>query len=230
MLLRALGYSTNTDIFNAFGTTKSLNPKKDNMSEYIERENTSYDLYNKFLKYDDDKENGILVEIDGKNFTQEDFGYVQQLAEIIADSGEPGAFDLGNLHITINSLKTFEKASLCRNFENEVFKRVNEKIINFPVYLSAGQEYVPSSIAQIVKDNKQKPLIFGQHRGHSIYLAFGGNLNQYYFQVLIGDIEMALALETIADVYSQDGFVFPIDVVSEAEASAIQADLEKAES
>ncbi|MCH2631704.1 MAG: phytanoyl-CoA dioxygenase family protein, partial [Nisaea sp.] len=41
---------------------------------------------------------------------------------------------------------------------------------------------------------------------------------------------MALALETIADVYSQDGFVFPIDVVSEAEASAIQADLEKAES
>ena len=41
---------------------------------------------------------------------------------------------------------------------------------------------------------------------------------------------MTLALETIADVYSQDGFVFPIDVVSEAEASAIQADLEKAES
>ena len=42
--------------------------------------------------------------------------------------------------------------------------------------------------------------------------------------------DRALALETIADVYSQDGFVFPIDVVSEAEASAIQADLEKAES
>ena len=30
MLLRALGYSTNTDIFNAFGSLKSLNPKKDN--------------------------------------------------------------------------------------------------------------------------------------------------------------------------------------------------------
>ena len=41
---------------------------------------------------------------------------------------------------------------------------------------------------------------------------------------------MTLALETIADVYSQDGFVFPIDVISEAEASATQADLEKAES
>ncbi len=35
MLLRALGYSTNTDIFNAFGSLKSLNPKKDNLSNYI---------------------------------------------------------------------------------------------------------------------------------------------------------------------------------------------------
>ena len=60
-------------------------------------------------------------------------------------------------------LKTFEKASLCRNFENEVFKRVNEKIINFPVYLSAGQEYVPSSIAQIVKDKKQKNMSTIKH-------------------------------------------------------------------
>ena len=81
----------------------------DNISDYIEQEDTSYDLYDKFLKYDDDKENGILVEIDGKNFTQQDFGYIQQLAEIIADSGEPGAFNLGNLKITINSLKTYEK-------------------------------------------------------------------------------------------------------------------------
>jgi hypothetical protein len=79
------------------------------ISDYIEQENTSFDLYNKFLKYDNDKENGILIEIDGRNFTQQDFSYIQQLAEIIADSGEPGSFDLGNLHITINSLKTYEK-------------------------------------------------------------------------------------------------------------------------
>ena len=32
MLLRALGYSTNTDIFNAFGTTKILNPQKDDLN------------------------------------------------------------------------------------------------------------------------------------------------------------------------------------------------------
>ena len=35
MLLRALGYSTNTDIFNAFGSTKSLDLKKEELSTYI---------------------------------------------------------------------------------------------------------------------------------------------------------------------------------------------------
>jgi ectoine hydroxylase-related dioxygenase (phytanoyl-CoA dioxygenase family) len=36
--------------------------------------------------------------------------------------------------------------------------------------------------------------------------------------------------ESIADVYARDGFVFPIDVVSEEEARAVRADLEAAES
>jgi ectoine hydroxylase-related dioxygenase (phytanoyl-CoA dioxygenase family) len=35
--------------------------------------------------------------------------------------------------------------------------------------------------------------------------------------------------ESIADTYARDGFVFPIDAVSEAEARAIRADLESAE-
>ncbi|NNE22072.1 MAG: phytanoyl-CoA dioxygenase family protein [Rhizobiales bacterium] len=40
---------------------------------------------------------------------------------------------------------------------------------------------------------------------------------------------MALALETISDTYDRDGFVFPIDAVSAAEATALRADLEAAE-
>lgn len=40
---------------------------------------------------------------------------------------------------------------------------------------------------------------------------------------------MALAMEDISRTYSRDGFVFPIDAVSEAEAKAIRADLERAE-
>ena len=35
MLLRALGYSTDSDIFKAFGNIQSLNPKKDNLDNFI---------------------------------------------------------------------------------------------------------------------------------------------------------------------------------------------------
>ena len=85
--------------------------------DYIEEEDTSFDLHDKFLKYDDDRENGILVEINGKNFTQQDMNYIQQLSEIIQDSGEIGKFDLGNLHIAINNLKTYEKELIvCKKF------------------------------------------------------------------------------------------------------------------
>ena len=48
-------------------------------------------------------------------------------------------------------IQTLKKASLCRHFENEVFKRTQNKTIKFPVYLSAGQEYVSASIAQIIQ-------------------------------------------------------------------------------
>ena len=40
---------------------------------------------------------------------------------------------------------------------------------------------------------------------------------------------MSAALDTIADIYDRDGFVFPIDVVDPAEAESIRADLERAE-
>jgi len=51
----------------------------------------------------------IIVEIDGNNFTQQDFQLITQLNDIIKDSGEVGSFELGNLKITINSLNTYEK-------------------------------------------------------------------------------------------------------------------------
>jgi len=75
-------------------------------------------------------------------------------------------------------IDVFQKASLCRHFENEVFKRVTNKKIEFPVYLSAGQEYVPATLSQLVKEKKVNPLLFGQHRGHSIYLSFGGDIKK----------------------------------------------------
>jgi len=80
---------------------------------------------------------------------------------------------LKSLKIEIDILK---KASLCRHFENEVYLNIESGLIKFPVYLSAGQEYIPASIAALVQKKKIKPMIFGQHRGHSIYLSFGGDV------------------------------------------------------
>ena len=81
-------------------------------------------------------------------------------------------------------MQVLKRASLCRHFENEVFKRVQNKTITFPVYLSAGQEYVSASIAQMMEILKFKPLLFGQHRCHSIYLSFGGDINKLIKELL----------------------------------------------
>jgi glycosyltransferase involved in cell wall biosynthesis len=52
--------------------------------------------------------NDVIVEIDGNNFTQQDFQLIQQLNDIIKDSGEVGSFELGNLKITISELKEYQ--------------------------------------------------------------------------------------------------------------------------
>jgi len=82
------------------------------------------------------------------------------------------------------SIEVFKKTSLCRHFENEAYKNIKRKVIKFPVYLSAGQEYAPSTIAQIVKGLNLHPDIFVQHRCHSTYLSFGGNLKELIDELL----------------------------------------------
>tara|TARA_B100001094_G_scaffold148959_1_gene144229 strand:+ start:430 stop:1608 length:1179 start_codon:yes stop_codon:yes gene_type:complete len=79
------------------------------VTEYIKKEDTLYDLEDKFYTLDDVVDNEIKVEINARNFHQQDFQYIQQLSEILKDSGALGAFDLGNLMITINDLITYEK-------------------------------------------------------------------------------------------------------------------------
>ena len=49
-------------------------------------------------------------------------------------------------------LNTFKKVSFCRHFENQVYKNVQNKNIKLPVYLSAGQEYIPASIATVLEE------------------------------------------------------------------------------
>ena len=80
--------------------------------------------------------------------------------------------------------EVFERASLARNFEEEVIINVKNKKIKIPVYVSAGQEFIASSIAAICNKKKIKPLIFGQHRCHSTYLTFGGNKSKLIDELL----------------------------------------------
>ena len=80
--------------------------------------------------------------------------------------------------------QVFERASLARNFEEEVITNVKRKKIKIPVYVSAGQEFIASTIATICKQKKIKPLIFGQHRCHSTYLTFGGDKGKLIDELL----------------------------------------------
>jgi glycosyltransferase involved in cell wall biosynthesis len=83
-------------------------------THYIDSEqpNTNFDLTKRVMtttysnphEYDD-----VVVELDRHAFTQQDFVYIQQLAEIIQASGEPGDFRLGNLKITIYRVESHEK-------------------------------------------------------------------------------------------------------------------------
>jgi glycosyltransferase involved in cell wall biosynthesis len=50
----------------------------------------------------------IIVEIDGNTFNQQDFQIIQQLNDIIKESGEIGSFELNNLKITISSMDEYQ--------------------------------------------------------------------------------------------------------------------------
>ncbi len=78
------------------------------IKNYIENEDTSFDLYERIKPYNNEKNNDILISIDGTTLTQEDFNIIQQLSEIFKDSGEIGEFELGNLKININSLTEYQ--------------------------------------------------------------------------------------------------------------------------
>jgi pyruvate dehydrogenase E1 component alpha subunit len=58
-----------------------------------------------------------------------------------------------------------------RYFELKVLEAYDRGLINCPIYLSIGQESISAAISTVISDC----LIFAQHRGHSVYLAFGGD-------------------------------------------------------
>lgn len=74
----------------------------------LEQKNTVCDLSRRVLPYDNEKINEILIKIDGKLFNQQDYQIIQQISEIIKDSGQIGEFQLGNLFITITQINEYQ--------------------------------------------------------------------------------------------------------------------------
>lgn len=77
-------------------------------------------------------------------------------------------------------LEIFGKMCINRYFEKEVIHAFNNNFIKCPIYLSIGQESIASSISAFFKPD----LIFAQHRGHSTYLSFGGNISKLIDELL----------------------------------------------
>ena len=92
-----------------------VNP--DLIKSYIDTEqpNTIIDLYDRIKPYENEKNNEILIRIDAKTLDPEDFQMLQILPEVIAESGEVGEFELGNMNIHIININTYEnKLIICK--------------------------------------------------------------------------------------------------------------------
>jgi len=81
-------------------------------------------------------------------------------------------------------VNVFKRASLNRNFEQYVFEGIQNKMFKFPIYLSAGQEYISASIAEVMSEKNIQPNIFIQHRGHSTYLSFKAPIEELIDELL----------------------------------------------
>lgn len=78
------------------------------------------------------------------------------------------------------TLEMFRKICFCRAFEVETAGAYDAGRIKMPIYLSIGAEHVPAAISAVTTDF----LIFAQHRAHSYYLAFGGDVRKLVDELL----------------------------------------------
>ena len=73
-----------------------------------EQKKTMFDMWKRVKPWNAPLENDIVVEFDMKRFTQESYPIIQQLSQIIAQSGEVGEFELDIFKIRIKSLTTYQ--------------------------------------------------------------------------------------------------------------------------
>jgi len=78
-------------------------------NQYIERERTSFDLKKRIHSDHMNPTDGVVVRFDASKLTQENFKIIENLSEILQDSGELGVSELDIFNIEIKSLDTTEK-------------------------------------------------------------------------------------------------------------------------
>ena len=106
----------------------------------------------------------------------------------------------------------FKTACYCRAFEEKTFEQVQKASLKLPVYLSAGQEFIPSTLAWFLKENGIKDYqIFIQHRGHSTYLAFGGTPDALVLELLGKETGCANGMGGSASIQSREANIFGHD-------------------
>ena len=86
---------------------------------YIEEEQkeTMFDLKKRVTSLMDNPTNDIVIEFNARDLNQEQFGYLTQLSEILANDEQLtiGEFELGIFKVKINKIKTYEKNLINNN-------------------------------------------------------------------------------------------------------------------
>lgn len=91
-----------------------------------------------------------------------------------------------NCHAAFSEAETlnmYQRASLCRHFETYLRDLMESRNMGMPIYLSLGQEYVSAALSVAFPGCS----IFAQHRGHSTYLSFGGDIHKLIDELLMKD-------------------------------------------
>ena len=81
------------------------------VESYIKAEqpNTLYDLTERVRYITEDKDNDVVIEFDGSDWKDEHSGFINNLTQILKDSGEVGTMDYEIFTLYIEKLETYEK-------------------------------------------------------------------------------------------------------------------------
>lgn len=78
------------------------------------------------------------------------------------------------------TVRMLRKALVCRAFELKTAEVYKTGVMKLPIYLSLGEEYIPVALSEAFPNC----MIFAQHRAHSTYLAFGGQMDALIDELL----------------------------------------------